>query len=203
MSYAPDGSHVATASADRTIHLWTAPPFSNNPNYAAFGKTIRVLQGHNSVVLSVAHSQDGSRLYSNDERLMRVWDVATGTCLLNLNVEEFTGGLKNVSPGARKTTWTLSCAIPGCEHEYFAVASNNRFVYFLDSTTGQEVFSVFCKAPVYCLSSGYKNIVVFGDSFGNVYVVNLQWVAQGGDRSPANATRSPTAWMLGRGGRID
>jgi WD40 repeat protein len=177
MAYAPDSTHICSASADKTVRMWST----------VTGKCKFVLTGHAGIVLSVSYSNDGKSVISNDEKLLKVWNAEEGNCTLTVNVDELHLRLKRtISPGTpyiasgttapsnKKLTWTLSCAAPGLFTQYFLVACNNRFLYLMDITTGEEVSNVFCKAPVYCLSSGFKSHVAFGDSFGNIYVVRME-----------------------------
>jgi sugar lactone lactonase YvrE len=70
VAFSPDGTTLASASADRTIRLWdvaTGQP-RGDP-----------LQGHTDVVTSVALSPDGTTLASaSSDHTIRLWEVATG-----------------------------------------------------------------------------------------------------------------------------
>ena len=161
LSFSPDESHVVSCSADKTLRIWTT----------AKGKQKHVMRGHQAIILSCQYSVDGKRIVSNDERLTKVWDASSGECLLTLNVEEFVK-IRNM-PATKKLSWTLSCAAPGKFGDYLVVACNNRFVFVINMITGEEELSVDTKAPVYCLAPGFRNLVVFGDSFGNIYHLEL------------------------------
>src|SRR5262249_43232147 len=54
MVFSPDGTRLATASADKTVRLWDTH----------LGKQALVLQGHQDSVLAVRFSADGQRLTS-------------------------------------------------------------------------------------------------------------------------------------------
>lgn len=164
MSYAPDNMNIVSASADKTLRIWSTTT----------GKTKHVLQGHSGIVLSCQYTGDGKKIISNDEKLLKVWNANDGTCVLTLVVDDVNNRLHANSIATKKLTWTLSCVAPGEFSEYFFVACNNRFVYLLDINTGEEVSSIFCKAPVYCLTPGFHNLAAFGDSFGNIYVVRIE-----------------------------
>ncbi len=69
VSFSPDGSRIATGSADKTVRLWDA----------SSGKQLHILHGHEGNVHSVAFSPDGSRTASGSfDRTVRLWDASTG-----------------------------------------------------------------------------------------------------------------------------
>ena len=68
VAYAPDGSRIASASADGTIRVWATDG----------GKKALVLRGHAGPVRSVCFAPSGSRLASAaDDGTARVWDLTT------------------------------------------------------------------------------------------------------------------------------
>jgi WD40 repeat protein len=79
----PPGRILASSSADQTIRLWDVSE----------SRCIKVLEGHNSAVLSVAFTPDGKSLISssNDETI-KFWDVETGVSLDTLRPERIYEG---------------------------------------------------------------------------------------------------------------
>ncbi|MEM9954653.1 MAG: WD40 repeat domain-containing protein, partial [Chloroflexota bacterium] len=82
LDYSPDGTLLVTSGLDHDIHLWDS----------ATGDLIRTLSGHTGVVLQVVFSPDGQLIASGSadetmlntrddevDRTVRLWDVATGT----------------------------------------------------------------------------------------------------------------------------
>jgi WD40 repeat protein/tRNA A-37 threonylcarbamoyl transferase component Bud32 len=89
--YSPDGTRLATASADRTVRVWDA----------ADGHCLLVLQGHEGEVNCVAFSPNGQRLVStSDDGTLREWNLTDGTTL-------------HVTPGRAGPLWGVAFSPDG------------------------------------------------------------------------------------------
>jgi WD40 repeat protein len=66
IAFSPDGTRLASGSADRTVRIWDP----------IFGQEVLVLRGHASTVTAVAFSPDGSRLASaGTDQTVRIWEA--------------------------------------------------------------------------------------------------------------------------------
>jgi WD40 repeat protein/predicted Ser/Thr protein kinase len=70
LCFSPDGTRIATGSADTTIKIWNA----------LTGEEFSTLEGHSGSVEAVTFSPDGLRIASGgDDQTIRIWDALTGT----------------------------------------------------------------------------------------------------------------------------
>jgi WD40 repeat protein len=78
VQFLPDSTQVAVAQADNNITLYDS----------ANGDLIRTFTGHSGSVNDIDVSDDGTLLLSGSEdRSLRLWDIATGTELRRLNLD--------------------------------------------------------------------------------------------------------------------
>lgn len=90
LAFSPDGTWLASASADRTLRVWVAPAW----------RPAGVLEGHTDTVWSLAFSPDSRRLFSaSGDRTVRVWAIPEGDLLETLRSSSFGRALRlAVSP---------------------------------------------------------------------------------------------------------
>jgi WD40 repeat protein len=66
--YSPDGTKIASGSADETLKIWNAQT----------GQCVSTLNGHSNSVESVAWNNDGSKLASGSwDKTVRIWSVGS------------------------------------------------------------------------------------------------------------------------------
>ena len=76
VAFRPDGTRLATASADGTVKVWDATQ----------GAELLTLSGHTNYVYSVAYSGDGARLVTGSEDgTAKVWNANIGEEVLTLS----------------------------------------------------------------------------------------------------------------------
>ncbi len=120
-AFSPDGTRLATASADHTVKVWDA----------ATGKDLLTLQGHTTTVYDVGFSPDGKRLVSAAGNFfarttggeVKVWDLAGGKELLMLKSH---GG-------------SVYSAVFSPDGKRLATAGGDHTVRLWDAATGKEL----------------------------------------------------------------
>lgn len=112
--WSPDGSRVATASADSTMRIWDA----------SSGMEIQRYTSHKGSVNDVEWSKDGKRIITaSSDSTARIWDIANGTELV-----KFKGHAGSVE-----------CASISPDRTRVATASLDNSVRIWDANSGKEL----------------------------------------------------------------
>jgi WD40 repeat protein/tRNA A-37 threonylcarbamoyl transferase component Bud32 len=171
LNYSPDGTRIASGSADRTVRLWDART----------GRALAVLRGHTGPVSWVGFSPDGKRIASGSasESALRLWDISgisdfrfQISDLFNLKSEIFnlkspkvlrghTGPVTGLIRGAAARSWVSSSAdgtvrIWGEKGEASAVLRGHQHpvVTLAVSPDGKRIASADAVDPVIRLWDG-------------------------------------------------
>ncbi len=117
VSWSPDGTRIASASANGTVQVW-------DPNS---GHTLLTYTGHSRRVQTVAWSPDGRHLASaGDDKSVQVWDATTGT--LRVTYHGHTNDVLGVawSPDSRRIS---SGSDDGTAQVWDAVTGKTQLIY--------------------------------------------------------------------------
>jgi eukaryotic-like serine/threonine-protein kinase len=115
--YSPDGTRMASASADNSVKLWNSET----------GQILRSLEGHTNPVTSVRFCGDGRRLASgSSDGTARIWNSDTGQLLQTFM-------------GHAGTVWSVTLSKDGRQ---LATGSNDGIVRIWDTETGQALHAL-------------------------------------------------------------
>ncbi|KIM57759.1 hypothetical protein SCLCIDRAFT_129798 [Scleroderma citrinum Foug A] len=116
VAFSPDGRHIVSSSADKTVQLWEAQTggLVGNP-----------LQGHTDSVLSVAFSPDGRHIVSGSrDKTIQLWDALTG------------GQVGNPLQGHTDEVFSVAFSPDG---RHIVSGSRDKTIQLWDAQTGGQV----------------------------------------------------------------
>lgn len=116
IAWSPDSKKIASAGADKTVHIWNAT--SKNATL--------IYRNHTKPVSAVAWSPDGSRIVSGSwDTTVQVWHVQTGRKLLTY----------------RGFSREVSCVGWSPDGKYIAAGSWDTTVQVRQATSGSRIFT--------------------------------------------------------------
>ena len=143
--FGPDGSWIASGSADNTIRLWDT----------ASGRELRALVGHKNWIRSLAVSNNGKLLASgSNDQTAKIWNVASGRELFTLD-------------GAHGPVEALAFSR---DDRWLATGGNDGKVRLWDVQSGApgEVLSDYDDAVTVLGFSPDGNVLVVGTKAGSI-----------------------------------
>ena len=115
-AWSPDGKHIASASSDDTVQVWSS----------ANGNTVLTYQGHSDEVWAIGWSPDGKRIASASfDRTVQVWNATDGRKPLTYHGHD---------AEVHTVTWS-----PDGKH--IASGGLDQTVQVWDAATGRPVFT--------------------------------------------------------------
>jgi len=105
ITFSPDCKYLATGAEDRQIRVSDDPALSRIAYRADdHGVSLQIwdikqkrirhlLQGHQQEIYSLEFSRDGGFIVSGSgDKSARIWDMATGSCVFDLRIEDLVQG---------------------------------------------------------------------------------------------------------------
>lgn len=115
LQYSPDGTRIASASADGTARVWDAKS----------GEELLQLRGHEGAVSSVAWSPDGAHLATaGSDKTSRLWNSSNGS-----NIRTFEGH-----------TWPVETITFSPDGRTLATGGGDRTIRIWNVYTGEELY---------------------------------------------------------------
>jgi len=116
VAWSPKGTHIATASYDKTVRLWDT----------AHGFSVIIYRGHWDRVQAVAWSPDGKRIASaGNDGTVQIWEAATGSHLFTYRGHSLPVAAVAWSPDGTR----------------IASGDDDKTVQVWDATSGANVFT--------------------------------------------------------------
>ena len=149
MAVTADGRRAVSASWDQTLKVWDLET----------GSELRTLAGHTAWVRGVAVTADGRRAVSaSDDKTLKVWDLETGSELRTL---------------AGHTAGVMGVAVTA-DGRRAVSASDDQTLKVWDLESGSLEATFYCDATVECCVFATPNLIVAGDSAGNVHFLAIE-----------------------------
>jgi WD40 repeat protein len=144
----PNGRRVVSGSGYSTLKVWDLDT----------GNILRTLEGHSSPVTTVAITPDGCHAVSGSgDNTLKVWDLDTGNILRTLE--------------GHSSPVTTVAITPDGRHAVSGSGDNTLKVWDLD--TGNKIIDFFCDGNVISTMCSCDNVIVAGDSLGNIHILKL------------------------------
>ena len=146
----PDSTKVVSGSQDKTIKVW---------DLAASGRLLNTLEGHSSLVSSVAVTPDCTKIVSGSwDNTIKVWDIVSGRLVNTLEGHSDSVLSVAVTPDSTKVV----------------SGSSDKTIKVWDLNNGSNIFASKFDSPIASIAiSNNIRILVFGDFYGSVYVMNI------------------------------
>ena len=119
VSASPDGTKVASGSADKTLKIWDTKT----------GTAIATMEGHTTVAGTISYSPDGTKVASGSfDKTVRVWDTTTGAELLSMKEDSY-----------------VRCVVFSPDGSRIASSTGAKSIHIWDATTGKKIKEIVCK----------------------------------------------------------
>jgi len=135
LAWSPDGTHIASAGEDQTVHVWEA----------LAGQHIFTYFNHFSTVFSVAWSPDGERIASaGKDCLVHIWEAPRGQGILRnalhwLHSLELVTGIKDFT--YRLHTGAVRAVAWSPDGDYIASGDDHHTIQVWKALTGMHIIT--------------------------------------------------------------